>query len=367
MADQRRQNERSQLPSRVTPEIERRSFIQAGLASAGTVLAASVLPSHIASAAGPVLMTNGGADQIPRRRLGKTGEQVSIIGVGGYHLGTVQSSDLAVRLVQEAVDAGVTFFDNAWEYNDHRSEEWMGLGLQGRRDKVFLMSKVCTHGRDKKVAMQQLEESLKRLGTDHLDLWQIHEVIYENDPDLHFAKGGAVEALDEAKKQGKVRFVGFTGHKSPAIHLKMLAHDYPFDTVQMPLNCFDATYRSFEQQVLPELQRRGIAALGMKSLGGDGQPILYGVVRAEEALRYAMSLPVATTICGIDSLDVLHQNVEIARGFKPLTSQEMHALRERCRPSSGDGHLDLFKTTKKYDGRVGREQHGYPPPEQLPL
>jgi aryl-alcohol dehydrogenase-like predicted oxidoreductase len=143
----------------------------------------------------------------------------------------------------------------------------------GKRDKVFLMSKVCTHGRDKTVAMQQLEESLKRLGIDHLDLWQIHEVIYENDPDLHFAKGGAVEALDEAKKQGKVRFVGFTGHKSPAIHLKMLAHDYPFDTVQMPLNCFDATYRSFEQQVLPELQRQGIAALGMKSLGGDGEPI----------------------------------------------------------------------------------------------
>ena len=223
--DQRRQNERSQdFP--VTPEIERRSFIQAGLASAGIVLAASVLPSHIVSAAVPPQMTNRGADQIPRRPLGKTGEQVSIIGVGGYHLGTLPSSDLAVRLVQEAVDAGVTFFDNAWEYNDHRSEEWMGLGLQGRRDKVFLMSKVCTHGRDKKVAMQQLEESLKRLGTDHLDLWQIHEVIYENDPDLHFAKGGAVEALDEAKKQGKVRFVGFTGHKSPAIHLKMLAHDY---------------------------------------------------------------------------------------------------------------------------------------------
>jgi uncharacterized protein len=360
MSDQRRQNEQSHA----TPGIERRCFIQAGLASAGTVLATSVLHSQVASAALPPQITNNGADQIPRRPLGKTGEQVSIIGLGGYHL---QSRDLAVRLVQEAVDAGVTFFDNAWEYNDHRSEEWMGLGLQGRRDKAFLMSKVCTHGRDKKVAMQQLEESLKRLGTDHLDLWQIHEVIYENDPDLHFAKGGVVEALDEAKKQGKVRFVGFTGHKSPAIHLKMLAHDYPFDTVQMPLNCFDATYRSFEQQVLPELQRRGIAALGMKSLGGDGQPIQYGVVRAEEALRYAMSLPVATTICGIDSLDVLSQNVGIARGFKPMSPQEMQALRERCRPCSGDGHLELFKTTKKYDGRVGREQHGYPPPEQLPL
>jgi len=363
MVDQHRQSEESQA----TPEIERRSFIQAGLVSAGTAFASSVLHSQIASAALPPQTTNSTAEEIPRRAFGKTGEQVSIIGLGGYHLGTVQSSDLAVRLMQEAVDAGVTFFDNAWEYNDHRSEEWMGLGLQGRRDKVFLMTKVCTHGRDKKVAMQQLEESLKRLGTDHLDLWQIHEVIYENDPDLHFAKGGVVEALDEAKKQGKARFVGFTGHKSPAIHLKMLAHDYPFDSVQMPLNCFDATYRSFEQQVLPELQRRGIAVLGMKSLGGDGQPIQYGVVRADEALRYAMSLPVATTICGIDSMDVLHQNVGIARGFKPMSPQEMLALRERCRPSSGDGHHELFKTTKKYDGKVGREQHGYPPSEELPL
>src|ERR1700723_1235542 len=221
-------------------------------------------------------ITNRSSEPIPRRPLGKTGQQVSIIGLGGYHLGSVQSRELAVRLVQEAVDAGVTFFDNAWEYNDHRSEEWMGLGLQGRRDKVFLMSKVCTHGRDKKVAMQQLEESLKRLGTDHLDLWQIHEVIHENDPDLHFAKGGVIEALDEAKKAGKVRFVGFTGHKHPAIHLKMLAHDFPFDSVQMPLNCFDATYRSFEKEVLPAALKRGMAALGMKSLGGGGQPILQG-------------------------------------------------------------------------------------------
>jgi uncharacterized protein len=330
-------------------------------------LAASVLHNPIASAQGPPEITNSATEQISVKAFGKTGEQVSIIGLGGYHLGTVQSPDLAVHLVQEAIDSGITFFDNAWEYNGHRSEEWMGLGLRGRRDRVFLMSKVCTHGRDKHVALQQLEESLRRLGTDHLDLWQIHEVIYENDPDLHFARGGVVEALDEAKKQGKVRFVGFTGHKSPAIHLKMLAHDYPFDSVQMPLNCFDATYRSFEQQVLPQVQRRGIAALGMKSLGGDGQPIQYGVVRAEEALRYAMSLPVATTICGIDSLDVLHQNIGIARGFKPMLPEDMQALRERCRPSSGDGHLELFKTTKKYDGKVGREQHGYPPPEQLPL
>jgi aryl-alcohol dehydrogenase-like predicted oxidoreductase len=353
--------------AQAAPKIDRRRFLQAGLKGTGTIVAASLIHSSAAAAATPPAMTNIGADQIPRKPLGRTGEQISIIGLGGYHLGTLRSLDDAVRIVQEAVDAGVTFFDNAWEYNDHRSEEWMGRALQGRRDKVFLMTKVCTHGRDKKVAMQQLEESLQRLRTDHLDLWQIHEVIYENDPDLHFAKGGVIEALDEAKKQGKVRFVGFTGHKSPAIHLKMLAHNYPFDTVQMPLNCFDGTYRSFEQQVLPELERRGIAALGMKSLGGDGQPILHGVVGAEEALRYAMSLPVATTISGIDSLAVLRQNLAIARGFKPMTPEEKQALRQRCASFAGDGHLELYKSTKKYDGGVGREQHGYPPAEELPF
>jgi predicted aldo/keto reductase-like oxidoreductase len=363
MAQQNQANESATTAAGV----DRRRFLQAGVASTATVVAGSMLHNASLTAAVPPDITNTGADEIPRRRLGRTGEQVSIIGVGGYHLGTMSSLDDAVRLVQEAIDAGVTIFDNAWEYNNHRSEEWMGQALQGRRDKVFLMTKVCTHGRDRKVAMQQLEESLKRLQTDHLDLWQIHEVVYENDADLHFAKGGVIEALDQAKKQGKVRFVGFTGHKNPAIHLRMLAHNYPFDTVQMPLNCFDGTYRSFEQQVLPELERRGIAALGMKSLGGDGQPILHGIVSAEEALRYAMSLPVATTISGMDSLDVLRQNARIARGFKPMAPNEMQALRQRCKSFAADGHLELYKSTKKYDGGVGREQHGYPSSDQLPL
>ena len=232
--------------------------------------------------------------------------------------------------MHEAIDAGVNFFDNAWEYHDGKSEEWMGRALKGRRDKVFLMTKVCTHGRDKKVALRQLEESLKRLQTDHLDLWQVHEVVYDNDPERHFANGGVIEALDEAKKVGKVRHVGFTGHKHPAIHLKMLSYNYPFDSVQMPLNPFDATYRSFEKHVLPEVNKRDMAALGMKSLGGNGQPVLKGVVTIEEALRYAMSLPVATTISGIDSLAVLRQNLAIARGFQPMTAKEMETLRNRC-------------------------------------
>jgi aryl-alcohol dehydrogenase-like predicted oxidoreductase len=191
-------------------------------------------------------------------------------------------------------------------------------------------------------------------------------VVYENDPDLHFAADGVVAALDQAKQDGKVRFTGFTGHKSPAIHLKMLSHEYPFDTVQMPLNCFDGTYRSFEQQVLPMLMHQQIAALGMKSLGGDGQPILHGVVTANEALRYAMSLPVATTIAGIDSFEVLRQNVAIARGFTPMGASEMQALRERCAVYAADGHLELYKSTKRYDAAVGRAQHGYPPPAELP-
>jgi aryl-alcohol dehydrogenase-like predicted oxidoreductase len=312
-------------------------------------------------------MTNTGLERIPQKPLGRTGVQLSVLGIGGYHLGTMSSADEATRLVHEALDAGINFFDNAWEYNQGRSEEFMGQALQGRRDKVFLMTKVCTHGRGKDVAMQQLEESLKRLRTDHLDLWQIHEVIYYNDPDLHFAKGGVVEALDLAKKQGKVRYVGFTGHKHPSIHLRMLEHNYPFDTVQMPLNCFDGTYRSFEQQVLPEVRRRGMAALGMKSLGGDGQPLLHGIVTIAEALRYAMSLPVACTISGIDSLSVLRQNVAIARGFQPMSPGDMEALRQRCAVVAGDGHLELYKTTMKYDADVGREQHGYLPQDQLPL
>jgi aryl-alcohol dehydrogenase-like predicted oxidoreductase len=349
------------------PNADRRRFLQAGLAGVGATLVGPRLHTTAATTLLPTAMTDTAPDDIPRRPLGRTGEHVSILGLGGYHLGTVPSVDEAIRLVHAAVDAGVNFMDNAWEYNRGRSEDWAGRALEGRRDKVLVMTKVCTHGRDKNIAMRQLEESLKRLRTDRVDVWQIHEVIYENDPDLHFATDGVIEALDQAKKDGKVRFVGFTGHKSPAIHLKMLAHAYPFDTVQLPLNCFDATYRSFEQQVLPELARRGIAALGMKSLGGDGQPILHGVASAEEALRYAMSLPVATTISGIESLAVLEQNLAIARGFKPMTPEDMQALRRRCAPFAADGHLELYKSTKRYDGAVGREQHGYPSAEELPL
>lgn len=304
---------------------------------------------------------------VPKRPLGRTGIQVSCMGIGGYHLGTVKEQQTVDRIVNEAIDAGINFFDNAWEYNDGRSENAMGQALKGRRDQVVLMTKVCTHGRDRNVAMRQLEESLDRLQTDHIDVWQIHEVVYWNDPDMIFAPNGVIEALEKAKQQGKVRFVGFTGHKDPRIHLKMLSHNFPFDTVQMPLNCFDATFRSFEQNVLPELTRRGIAPLGMKSMGGSGEMLRHGDVTPREALSYAMSLPVAVTISGIETLDVLHQNLEVARGFQPLAALDMQALRERCRPAAADGHNELFKMTVKYDGKVGREQHHFPNEQELPL
>src|SRR4029453_5664147 len=270
------------------------------------------------------------AAEIPRRPFGTSGETVSILGLGGWHLGVPKTDRDAVRLVHEAIDAGINFLDNAWDYNDGVSESRMGGAIADRRDRVFLMTKLCTHGRDARTAMRQLEESLRRLRTDHLDLWQIHEVAFDDEPRRHFARGGGVGALDRAGQQGKVRFVGFTGHKDPALHLEMLAHDYPWDSCQLPLNCFDATFRSFEQQVLPELRRRGIAAIGMKSLGGEGDAVKKKAVSASEALRYAMSLDVATTVSGIDSPRVLRQNVAVARGFTPMSTQEMETLRARC-------------------------------------
>ena len=301
------------------------------------------------------------------RALGRTGVDVTAICLGGYHLGLIKDDADAVRLTQKAIDAGITFLDNAWEYHDGRSEEIMGKAIEGRRDEVFLMTKVCTHGRDRHEAMRQLEDSLRRLKTDHLDLWQVHELAYDNDPELHFAPGGVMEAVEQAKRDGKTRFIGFTGHKSPEIHLKMLAYNYPFDACQMPLNCLDATFRSFEQRVLPELARQGIAAIGMKSLGGGGDMVRAGVVTAEEALRYAMSLPVATVVSGIPSMRTLQQNLAVARNFTPMSAEEMRQLRDRCAAAAGDGRYELYKTTAKHEGPIGRAQHGFPSFSELEM
>jgi len=316
--------------------------------------------------AGSLAMAETNA-QVPHRPLGHSGIQVSALGVGGFHLGTIQDEKQGEQFVNEALDAGINFFDNALEYHDGQSETITGRLLKGKRDRVVLMTKVCTHGRDKKLAMQMLEESLRRLQTDHLDVWQIHEVIYYNDPNLIFRPGGAAEALLQAKQQGKVRLIGFTGHKDPHIHLKMLSHDFPFDTVQMPLNPFDASFRSFQQHVLPEAQRRGIAVLGMKSMGGSGEMVRKGAVTPQQALRYAMSLPVAVTISGMDSVEVLRQNLAVACGFQPMQAAEMEQVRAQCRMYAADGRVELFKTTVKYDGKVGREQHGMQSEQELPM
>src|SRR3954470_6335603 len=304
---------------------------------------------------------------IPRRSFGRHPDQISIIGLGGYHLGKAKRVAEAVRIVHEAIDAGVNFLDNAWEYHDGESERRMGRAIADRRDSVFLMTKVCTHGRDAKVALRQLDESLRRLRTDHLDLWQVHECVYYNDPERHFARGGVVEALERAKAQGKVRYVGFTGHKHPEIHLRMLSFGFPFDSCQLPLNGFDAGFRSFQKRVLPELARRNIAPIGMKSLGGDGRVIRKKAARVDDALRYAMSLPVCTTVSGIDSIKVLRQNVRIAREFIAMSVMERKAYERSLAGSVEDGRFELYKTTAEHEGEVGRKQHGFPSQQEVAL
>ena len=343
-------------------DFDRRSFIK----GAALVGAGSMVPAKMKAMGQNSEAQKKAGGGIPRRQLGKTGIEVSALGLGGYHLGSAKTQKDAMEIVARAIDAGVTFFDNAWDYHDGQSEEYLGQALKGKRQQVVVMTKCCTHGRGKDVAMQMLEQSLRRLQTDHLDVWQIHEVIYWNDPEMIFRPGGAIEAMEQAKQQGKVRAIGFTGHKDPRIHLQMLAHKFPFDTVQMPLNCLDASFRSFEQNVLPEAQKQGIAVLGMKSMGGSGEIITNGAATPVEALRYAMSLPVATTISGMESMDVLEQNLKVASDFQPMSAHEMQALRDKVKYWAADGRFERFKTTKIYDGAEGRKQHDYPPTSELP-
>jgi uncharacterized protein len=303
-------------------------------------------------------VTNQGS--MPLKRFGKTEVQISALGLGGHHLGAAKDEPTAVAIVHAALDGGITFFDNCWEYNRGKSEDWMGKGLKGRRNQAFLMTKVCTHGRNAALATQMLEQSLRRLQTDHLDLWQIHGVSFQNDPELFIRPRGAAEALLKAKKDGKVRFVGFTGHKDPEIHLAMLKTAFPFDAVQMPLNPFDANFFSFEQKLLPLLNQQGIAALAMKPIGGHGEPVQKGVFTASELLRYSMSLPVATTITGVSEMEILRQDLKIAHEFTPLNATEMQALRNRARPYAGDGRFELYKTSLKFDNPEARLAHAFP-------
>jgi predicted aldo/keto reductase-like oxidoreductase len=306
-------------------------------------------------------MTHASTGQIPRRPLGSTGEEISLLGLGGAHIGGKPSEAEGIRIIQQAIDAGVNFMDNAWDYHDGESERRMGKALaqDGYRQKVFLMTKDCAHDRRAKTSMLRLEQSLKRLQTDHLDLWQLHEVVWEDDPDWIFAPGGSAEFLLKAKEQGKVRYIGFTGHKSPEIHKRMLGEDFPWDTVQMPLNVFDAHYQSFEHEIVPICQQRGIGILGMKSFAGGDVFKTTANITPTEALRYAMSLPVSTVISGMDSLDILEQNLAIARDFQPLTAEERADLLRRTAPVA-TGQFERFKTTRDFEGDEGRVAHDYP-------
>lgn len=297
------------------------------------------------------------ANGIPQRPLGRSGQPVSILGIGGAHL-VDAGQKTAIRIVREAIDHGVTFIDTAAEYGEGKSERWVGLALRdGYRERVTLMTKCCAHRRDYKTAMQQLDESRERLRTDVIDLWQFHEIIYDNDPDWLYAHGGLDAAL-EAREQGKLRFIGFTGHKSPHIFLKLLQRDFPWDAVQMPLNPLDACYRSFERQVLPELVRRGIAVIGMKPLAG-GEIAKSRIISPQDALRYAWSLPTSTVICGMDTVAVMRKNVSWAGSFRSCSPGEMDALRQKAKELAGDGRFERYKATQEFDGEPGREAHGF--------
>jgi aryl-alcohol dehydrogenase-like predicted oxidoreductase len=294
---------------------------------------------------------------VPKRRLGRTGEKVSLVGIGGFHLGR-PSEEEAIRIVRTALDNGVNFLDNCWDYNGGVSEERMGKALRdGYRQKAFLMTKI--DGRTKAAASEQLEESLRRLETDHIDLLQFHEVIRDNDPERIFARGGGMEAVLEAKKQGKVRYIGFTGHKSPDIHYKMLetafAHNFTFDAVQMPLNVMDAHYDSFEKKVLPVLVKHNIGVLGMKPMG-DAIILESKTATPVECLHYAMNLPTSVVITGCDSMEKLEQALEAARSFKPMSKDEVASLLAKTASASANGKFEHYKTTRTFDGTYHNPQ-----------
>ncbi len=286
------------------------------------------------------------------RQFGKTGEKVSAIGLGGHHIGRPKDPNEGIRIIRSAVDRGINFMDNCWDYNGGESERRMGQALRdGYRQKVFLMTKF--DGRTRAATAQQIDESLRRLETDHIDLMQYHENIRLEDPDRFFAPGGALEALLEAKKAGKIRYIGFTGHKDPYVHLRMLeeaaAHNFHFDACQMPLNVMDAHFRSFGRQVLPKLVEQGIAALGMKPMG-DGNVLRSGIVTPVECLHYSLNLPATVIITGCERMEILDQAIEAVKTYKPLGADEVEALLRKTRDAAMTGNFEPFKTTDRFDG-----------------
>lgn len=298
--------------------MNRRDFIK-DIGAAGAAL----------SIAGNLRAEDGAVAPVPKRKFGRHDEEVSCIAIGGHTLAVAKTIDEAKRIAHEAIDHGVTFFDNAWEYHKGRAEEWMGVCLEGKRDKVFLETKDCSHGKGKDVSMQHLEESLRRLKTDHLDLWFIHQIASEQEIEHAFGPGGAIEAVVEARKQGKVRYIGFTGHNSAELHMKMLSYKFPFDAVLMPLSAFAPKSFLFEDNVLPELIKQKIAPLGMKCMGGHGVAIREGLLTAEEAVRYCLGLEITSQVIGINTIEQLRGHVNTARTLKPMTKEERVAIRER--------------------------------------
>jgi predicted aldo/keto reductase-like oxidoreductase len=325
--------------------------VMAGLAVAG----AGSKPAGASSASA---QEQAGGSGMIYRTLGKTGEKISAIGLGGYHIGTQADVQESIRIIRTAIDNGITFMDNCWDYNDGQSEKRMGQALRdGYRQKVFLMTKF--DGRTKEAAAQQIDESLQRLQTDHIDLMQYHENIRLEDPDRFFAPGGAREAVDAAKQAGKIRYIGFTGHKDPIVHLRMLeeasAHNYHFASCQMPLNVMDAHFRSFAHQVVPKLVEQGIAVLGMKPMG-DGFVLESNTVTPIECLHYALNLPTSVVITGCDSVDRVHQALEAARTFKPMSSEEVAVLLAKTKAAALTGRFEPFKTTSEFDGTAHSPQ-----------
>src|SRR5437016_3591389 len=323
------------------------------VAASGLAFSAGAAQRQSSSAASKTLATPRSVRKgdMLYRTLGRTGEQVSLIGLGGYHLGRPDEQD-AIQLIRRAIDAGITFMDNCWDYNNGDSEIRMGKALRdGYREKVFLMTKL--DGRTKAAASKQLDDSLTRLQTDHIDLIQYHEIIRLEDPDRIFAPGGAQEAMIEARKAGKIRYIGFTGHKDPMVHLRMLEiatrHGFRFDAVQMPLNVMDAHFRSFQREVLPVLVRQQIGVEGMKSMG-DHVILNSGVVTPIECLHYTMNLPTSVVITGIDSMKILDQALEAVRTFQPMTQPQVKTLLARTAKAAIDGKYELFKTSSQFDG-----------------
>ena len=328
--------------------MQRREFLRT--AAAAGLAAATPTPGVLAEPEGQAEASSSGGMEY--RTLGRTGERVSCVGLGGYHVGIQQDPQESVRLVRMAIDNGINFMDNCWDYNDGASEERMGQALKdGYRKRVFLMTKL--DGRTKQSYQQQLEQSLQRLQVETIDLVQFHEVLRLEDPDRIFAPGGAMEAAVAAKQAGKLRYIGFTGHKDPYVHLRMFEvakqHSFHFDTVQMPVNVLDAHFRSFAKQVIPVAQREGTGVLAMKTLAGGAVPKT-GTVAVVEALKYVLSQPVSVAIMGMPSQQVLEQGLGAGRNFKPLSEQEQAAILAKTREVALTGRYETFKTSSNYDG-----------------